>query len=248
MPQSTSSTTQFPAGITNCQPWQTMSESGIPDPSFSQLFHDDFNRDPTSQWTITKGSTGTSALTAAQGPGGVLLVSTAATLNDTVYEQLPVAGFQLTNGKHQFFKARLALSDASLCDAYVGLIATSATPLTAADGLFFYKAAAATTWVLRSVIGGVTTDTPLPANCVAANATFLEVGFHVDGYGSVEAFFNPTTGVNSPVNAAAGRGRVAFFNSAAVTQALLAPSFGIKAGAAAVKTLAVDYITVSAER
>lgn len=247
MPQSSSLTTQFPSGINNCAPWQTMSESGVPDPSFSQLYHEDFTRYAAGDFTQTLVGAGTAALTAAQGPGGILLLTTTAGAADTVYEQSVAACFQFTQAKHAFFKARLSLSDATLCDAYAGLIATSATPLAANDGLFFFKASGGTTWVLRSIVGGVTTDTPLPANCVAANATFLEVGFHVDATGGVEVFFNPTTGVNT-VNPAAGRGRVAYFNSAAVTQALLAPSFGLRNGAAAAKTLALDYLTVSSER
>lgn len=241
-------TTQFPGGINNCATWQTMSEAGSPDPSFSQLWHDDFNNYNAGNFTLTLVGTGTQALTAAQGPHGILLGTTSAGAADANYMQLPVASFQLTPGKHAFFKTELALSDATLCDAYAGLIATSATPLAAADGLFFFKASGAATWVLRTIIGGVTVDYPLPAGCVAANAVFLEVGFHVDQQGNVEAFFNPTTGVNLP--AVGGiRGRVASIpNSQALTQVLLAPSFGIRNGAAAIKTMAVDYLTVSVER
>lgn len=238
--------TSLPGGVNNCAPWQTMSESGIPDPSFSQLFHEDFNKYTAAEWTVTNvGVTPTNALTAET--GGVLLNTTTAGAADATYLQLPVAGFQLLAGKHIFFKARIKQSDATTSDIYAGLIMTSVTPLAANDGLFFFKATGATTWVLRSRIGGASTDLALPASSVAVNATYQELGFHIDNLGNVEAFFNPTTGSPGIPNAGDNRGRDASFQPS-LTQVMLSPSFGIRNGAAAIKTMSIDYITVSAER
>ncbi len=245
MTQFASQTTAFPNGVSNCDPWQAMSQSGVPDPSFSQLYHNEFNTYTAADWTVSNvGVTPTNALVAEV--GGVLLNTTTAGATDSTYLQLTTAGFQLIVGTHHFFKCRLKLSDATNSAAYAGLIMTSATPLSANDGLFFYKATGQKAWILRSIVGGVATDLALPAIAVAANATYQELSFHVDPQGNVEAFFNPTTGAFTQVAVGGTRGRVASFNPT-VTQALLAPSFGILNGAAAAKTLSVDYITVSSE-
>lgn len=247
MPQPNSLTTRIPNGVTNCDPWQAMAQSGIPDPSFSQLFHEEFNIWRAGDWTTTLTGTGTTAATAGQG-GWVLDTTTAATL-DANFHQLPTAGFQLISGTNHFFKCRLQVSDATNTTVYAGLISTSTTPLTANDGLYFLKANAQTGWVLRHRIGGVNTDTALPALDVAAANTFMELSFHVDQYGAVEVFFNPTTGVFTMANATTGRGRVALLpmQTGGLTQVLLSPSFGIRSETATAKTMTTDYITVSSE-
>ena len=238
--------TNMPGGISNAAPWQTMSEAGTPDPSWSQMYHNDFNIYTAADWTVTNtGVTPTNALAAET--GGVLLNTTTAGATDATFLQLTTAGFLLAANKHIFFKSRIKQSDATNSDIYTGLIMTSTTPLTANDGLFFFKATGATTWVLRSIIGGVATDLSLGASNVAVNATYQELGFHIDPLGNVEAFFNPTTGSPGIPVAGGVRGRVASF-APSLTQVLLAPSFGIRNGAAAAKTMSLDYITVSAER
>ncbi len=242
-----SKSTNFPGGVTNAASYQAMAESGIPDPSWSQLYHNEFNTFIATDLTATLVGTGTSALVAES--GGILLATTTAGIADANYYQVPVAGFVLTPGSACFFKARLKLSEVTNCAVYAGLIMTSATPLTANDGLFFLKASGAATWVLRSIIGGVAVDTPLPAANVAVAATFLEVSFYYDVGGSIAAFFTPTTGLTVP-SATQPKGYVATYTPAAatgVTTAVLAPSFGILNTTAVARTLRCDYITVSNE-
>lgn len=235
-------------GVTNSFPWQAMAEAGIPDPSFSQLYHEEFNVYRPGDFTVTNLSTGTQALSPEV--GGVLRLLTAATGADSTYVQLPVAGFQLLAGAHHWFKARLNLSAGLAMDVYAGLIATGTTPIAApVNGLFFFKAAGALTWVLRSVVAGVTIDLALPAFSVVADGVWSEVSFHVGSAGEVEAFFNPTTGGFTPVPVGGSRGRVAVTPpTTVVTQAVLSPSFGVRNSAAAqANALKIDYLTVSSE-
>lgn len=244
----TSQNTAFASGVTNCFPWQAMAEAGIPDPSFSQLYHEEFNVYRPGDFTVTNLSTGTQALSPEV--GGVLQLTTAATGADSTFLQLPVAGFQFLTGAHHWFKARIRLSAGLACDAYAGLIATGTNPIAApVNGLFFFKAQGSLTWVLRSVVAGVTTDFALPVANVVADTVWAEVSFHIGSLGEVEAFFNPTTGGFTPVASGLARGRVASIPATyLISQSVMAPSFGIRnSGAAQANTLKVDYITMSSE-
>lgn len=239
-----SQTTNFPGGVSNAAPYQAMAEAATPDPSWSQMYHNEFNTYIATDLTTTLVGTGTTALVAES--GGVLLSTTSAAAPDANYHQLPVAGFQITPGSQLFFKCRIKI-DSLLSDVYAGLIETSATPLAAANGLFFVKAAGAGTWVLRSIVGGVTTNTALPAALLAVVNTWCEVSFYYDGQGNVAAFFNPTTGPSKPA-ANAPKGYVVTFSPAAgFTTAVLAPSFGHRNSTAVARTMRVDYLTASNE-
>lgn len=241
----TASSTNFPFGVTNAASYQAMSESGIPDPAWSQLYHNEFNTFIATDLTTTLVGTGTTALAAES--GGVLLATTTAGAADANYYQLPVAGFQITPGSQLFFKCRLKLNSATLSDVYCGLIAASATPLAATEGLFFFKAAGAATWVLRSIVGGVTTDTALPTSAVVAADTWQELSFYYDGQGNVAMYFNPTTGPSVPTSLQS-KGWIARYSpSGGFSTAMLAPSFGMRNSTAVARTMRIDYLTVSNE-
>ncbi len=240
----TSANTNFPGGLTNAAPYQAMAEACTPDPSWSQLYHNEFNTFIATDFTTTLVGTGTTALSAES--GGVLLSTTTAAAPDANYYQLPVAGFQISSGSQLFFKYRGKL-DSLLSDFYAGLIETSATPLASQNGLFFFKAAGAGTLVLRSIIAGVTVDTALPASQAIVANTWFEVSFYYDGTGNVAAFFTPTTGPTKPA-AGAAKGMVAKYSPAAgFTTAVLSPSFGFRNSTAVARTLRTDYLTVSNE-
>jgi hypothetical protein len=241
----TSPNTNFPGGVTNAAPYQAMAKAGTPDPSWSQLYHNEFNTYIATDLTTTLVGAGTTALVAES--GGVLLSTTAAGIADANYHQLPVAGFAITPGSQLFFKARLKMDSATLSTVFAGLIIQSATPLAAADGLYFLKATGAATWVLRSSVGGVNVDTVIPVGLVAVANTWIEVAFYYDGQGNVAAYINPTTGPSVPA-ANAPKGFVAKYSPAAgFTTAILTPSFGHLNSTAVARTLRCDYLTVSNE-
>lgn len=244
---SQSLTTRSPSGATNAAAHQTMGNSGMEDPTWAHQDMNDFDTYAAGDWTVT--AVGTGAVTQTSVDGGAILLSTSAGIADALYLQRPVAGFKLTAGKEAFFKFRGILSDATASVFHCGLIATSATPLAAADGVYIVKATGQTGLALVSKIGGVATSVAFPASLVLANATAFELGIHVDAQGNVEAFFNPTTGLN-PIAAQAGaaRGYVARLAAPSLTQVLLNPSFGLLNAAAAIKTLTVDYFVAAVNR
>lgn len=240
---------RFPSGVTNAAPWQALAGYGMPDPFFYHTDFQDFDGQTIADWTVTKVGAGTNVLTAED--GGVLLLTSAAGGSDSVMYQRTAAGFTfvpqtaVVAGKKSFFRIRLKASDSTLSSIHAGLINTGATPLAAADGLFFLKATAAQTFILRSAIGSVNTDLVIPAVApnAFADATWIELAWHYDGKGTVYAFVNPGTGQNVQGN----KGAVAAF-SPTLTTAVLNHSFGITNGAAAAKTLSVDFSMAARER
>lgn len=252
-------TTAMPNGLTNATAYQTMANAGIPDPSWAHVYHNDFDTYAAGDWTVTVVGTGAVAQVAQDGGAVALVTSAGAT--DSVLMQLKAASFQATPGKDVFFKAAGIMFTDVINDAiHAGLIATSTTPLTAADGVYIVKAAGANTWALRAIIGGVTVSAAFPAaQPMVAGAPF-EVGFHIDYLGNIEGFINPTTGADwqqldptsTAANAMTARGRSAFIPASllpsGITQVLLNPSFGITNGAASIHTLNLDYLTVAKHR
>lgn len=236
-------TTRTPNGLTNAAPWQTMADAGIPDPTWAYVDADDFASFAAGDYTAT--AVGTSAITQTAADGGAILLSTSAGIADALYVQRVVASHKLTAGKDTFFKFRGTLSDATASVFHCGLIATSATPLAAADGVYIVKATAQAALSLVSKIGGVSTTVAFPATELLVAATAFELGIHIDSAGNVEAFFNPTTGSN-PRNGTTGA--VARLTAPGVTQVLLNPSFGLLNSAAAIKTLTVDYFAAVTQR
>lgn len=255
-------TTRTPTGSTNAAPWQTMANCGTQDPTWSHEYFNDFNTYLPSDWAVTLVGAGTSALTPFD--GGALLSTTTAGIADANYYQLAAAGFKIGSTlsgvgiqpKETFFKYSGALSDVINDVFYAGLIVTSATPLTATDGLYVTKNSGSAALFLVSKIGGVSTTVALPAACIPVTGVQFELGIHVDTQGNVEVFWNPTTGDN-PVGyaqAVLGQpvGRVATLlqttATSVVTAQILNPSFGLLNTSAAARTLTTDYIVVERHR
>src|ERR1035437_10026068 len=204
-------TTRSPNGANNCAPWQTLAMAGQEDPSWAHQDFDDFDQRVTTNYTTTV--VGTSSVALAAFDGGAVVLSTSAGIADAIYEQRVAASHKLNAGKDAFFKFRGQLSDVTASVFHCGLIATSATPLAAADGLYIVKATAQAGLSLVSKVGGVSTTVAFPAACVLVAATPFELGIHVDAQGKVDTHINPTTGRNpntsAQVVAGATRGPVA---------------------------------------
>lgn len=250
----TSQTTNNPGGVTNASPWQTMWAAGTPDPTWSQLFTDDFNQYNAANYSIVGVGTPVVALTA--GKGGLLSLTTSAAAGDTTNLQGPIGAYVATPGKHLFFKAALQPINTSAADLYVGLFPVGASPIAATDFLGLVCLTGTRTWLFRSRIASVNTDTPLPAALVVADGTPLELGFHIDIQQNVEVFFNPTTGNNraSSSSSSVFPARVAAMQSIpggaqnSLTQVALAPTVGLRTTGAAAKQLLVDFLVASSER
>ncbi len=250
---------RFPGGVTNADRFQTMAQAGVLDPSYYQVYFNDFHSLASSDFVVTDTGLATNALTA--GAGGLLLTTTTTGATDSSYLQLQAANFVLTPatatvaGKKAFFKIRVALSDATNCNFYAGLLNTTTTPLSPTDGIYFLKASGATTFNINHAASSTVTTQTLPSSVnTMANATYIELGWYFDGKGNIQAFVNPSTGYypqsgSGATNVtAANKGAVASFAPAAITSANLNLSFGIQNSTGAARTMTVDYILAAIER
>ena len=267
---------RLPAGSTADAPFQPWADCGAGDPFFYHVFSDDFDNTlgPTGLYTVSKGSTGTAAHTA--GDGGLGTLTTAATNNDYVSLQLPAASFTLPQGalagKKLFYGARLQLSDVNASAFVAGLCDTTATIFTTiTDGIWFSKASGSSQLVLNIASGGVTQSYNVPTAAYSlVNATNLDFAFSIDRYGNVLAGVGAQmfgyipqsgTGANTPVGSYPS-GRTVYpsmkvysgnqpgttATGYTLTTANLNVTVGVKAGAAAAKSLQIDFHGVAKER
>jgi hypothetical protein len=233
--------THFRSGVSNAQGSGDLYwDFGRLDPTTYVEFFDDFIEayDVTNGWTVTKTEAGSGSATAilsaaAATPGGVLLVTNDDADDDNYFAQRKGEAFRWDSTKHLWFRARFKLSDATDSDFVIGLQITDTTPLDVTDGFFFIKADNAATIQMR-VEKNDTAGTLTAGTCVSA--TWHTVGFHYDPRDGIFHVFFDGTEV----------GTVA--NTNAVDDEDLTVSFGIQNGAAAIKTLQLDYIHACQER
>lgn len=240
-------TTRMPQGVTNAEASETLGAAGFPDPTWAFVYSNDF--DNFINTDFTQSGVGSANFTGTDYDGGAILSITSAGVADSAHLQRRNAHFKLGQGRDTFFKYAGQLSDVINCIFTAGLYSLSASAVAASDGVFFFKASGASSLVLRSVVGGVATDYPLPALETLTNAVRFELGFHIDPQNNVEVFYNPGTGLTVQ-NPAAGdsRGRVAAAYNANVTTALTAPGFGITNTTAVVRSLTSDFLVAARHR
>ena len=182
---------------------------------------------------------------------------------------------QGTVGKKLFYAVRLALSDVTNSAFIAGLCNTTATLFAAiSDGVYFRKSSGGTVLNLITASGGVSQTWPLPATAYSfANATNIDLAFYIDRQQNINVFagsqlfgFIPQSGTGA-VNSAGVpllpvMGRVMQIVGPAnpfgvsgnqqgpwtVSTANLNLSLALQAGAAAAKTLTVDFHMASKER
>jgi len=192
-------------------------------------YFNDFNTYAAAEWTITTTEAGAGSATEAltNVKGGALLVTNDDADNDADFFQLLGEPFKFESGKRLAFECRFQTNDATESDIVFGLQITDTTPLDVSDGVFFLKSdGAATVDFLVEKDGTATTESSVET---LVDDTWATLGFYYDGTGPIEVFVD--------------RNRVA---TVAVTNLPddeeLTVSFGIQNGAAAAKTLTVDYI------
>ena len=205
--------------------WELAPILAAMDPASAFFLDDDFlgNFDAVGAYTKTA-TTGTTLLINAA--GGVVEASTAATLNDVTSFQSNSESVQLAAGKPAFFEARAQLSDATASAMVVGLCKTNTTLFTAiSDGVYFSKQSGGTALSFNVAKSGSTTQQTNLATL--ANSTYMRLGFYFDGAGNVTPYVNGVAGIAVATNVP---------NTQTLT-----PTFGVQAGAGAVKKLDVDY-------
>jgi hypothetical protein len=199
-------------------------------------YFNDFMTYNSGDWTITTTEDGTGSATEAitSGAGGQFLITNAAGDNDADFFNLKGESFLITGSKRAYFSARFKVSDATQSDFVMGLQITDTTPLAVSDGIFFIKDDGDTNLDFIVEKDGTSTDTT--AIHTMADDTFVTVAFFVDP---------DTSLVHYSVNNAEPVGVV---NTNLPDNEELTISFGIQNGAAAAKTMTIDYVTAIVER
>lgn len=228
-------TTNLPGGVTTAQITDPLGKFIFPDPTKAHVYFNDFDTYVAGDWTITTTEAGAGSATEAltNADGGVLLITNAAGDNDRDFFNKVGESFLFATGKQVWFEARFKVSDATQSDWVMGLQITDTTPLDVTDGVFFQKDDGDTNIDFHVEKNGTaTTSTAVGTN---ADDTYVRAGFYYDGASAVKAFID---GVH--------------VDTLAVTNLPddeeLTISFGIQNGAAAAKTMSVDYIFAAKER
>ena len=237
-----SAPTRFPNGVTTVGATDPLGQYGLPDPSEWITYFDDFLDYDANQWIITTTEAGTSSASEAiqNELGGVLLLTNDVNDNDADFLQLAstsgaavIEPFKFTAGKKLFFKARFKVSDATESDFVMGLQITDTTPLDTTDGVFFQKDDGDAN--LDFHVEKNNTATSATGIHTVVNDTYLVVAFYYDGDSEVRYYVD---GVHQGTSATTNL----------PDDEELTVSFGIQNGAAASKTMSVDYIFVAQER
>jgi hypothetical protein len=201
----------------------------------AHVFFDDFDKFAAADWTVTTVEAGAGSATEALAneDGGVLLITNDSADNDSDFFQKVGESFKFEAGHRLWFGARIKVSDATESDWVMGLQITDTTPLAVSDGVFFRKddGDAAIDFVVTKD-SAATTSTAV-GQC--ADATWVVLGFVYDGVGKITPYIN-----------GAAKAPVAVTNLPNDEE--LTISFGIQNGAAAAKTMSVDYVYAAKER
>ena len=229
-------TTHFTSGVTNVGTDSTLGKLKAPAPHKYHTYFNVFDCYLASDWTITTTEDGTGSATEAlaDGDGGLLLVTNAAGDNDHDFFQLVKEGYKYEAGKQLAFHMRFKTNDATQTDIVAGLQLTDTTPLDVTDGIFFLKADGAAT--ISFIVEKNSTQSTLTLPNSLADDTFMTLGFVYDPKDQKFHVFQNNVLAGTVVS------------TNAPDNEELALSFGIQNGAAAAKTLTVDYIGASKER
>ena len=200
----------------------------------SYVYFNHFTTYDATEWTITTTEAGAGSATEviAAEAGGVLLITNDDADNDADFFQLKGEMFKFVAGKQLWFEIRLKTNDATETDIVAGLQITDTSPLAVSDGVYFIKNDGAAT--VDFVVNKNSTLTTASAVATMANNEYIILGFYYDGAGVLEYRVNrEKIGTSVLTNLP--------------DDEELTVSFGIQNGAAAAKTLSVDYIRVEAE-
>lgn len=212
--------------------------------AFYEYFNDFFNF-TAADWTITTTEAGAGSASEAltNAAGGQLLITNDAADNDHDFFQLPAEAFKLVAGKRFYFGIRFKTNDATETDIIAGLVITDTTPLAHTDGIAFIKDDGDTN--IDLTVTKDSTETEVAAVGTLADDTFVTLEFYYDGRTDTDGAISADSVVQIFVDGT----RVA---AAALTNMPddeeLTLTFGIQNGAAAAKTLTVDWVRAFVER
>ena len=229
-------TTHFTSGVTNVSSDGSLGKLKAPAPHKYHSYFNDFDTYLASDWTITTTEDGTGSATEAlaDGDGGILLVTNAAGDNDHDFFQLVKEGFKYESGKQLAFHIRFKSNDATQSDIVAGLQLTDTSPLDVTDGIFFLKSDGAAT--ISFIVEKDSTQSTLTLPNSLVDDTFMSLGFVYDPKDQKFHVYQDNVLAGTVVS------------TNAPDDEELTLSFGIQNGAAAAKTLSVDYVGAYKER
>ena len=207
-----------------------------PSSSLFYQYSNDFMTYNSGDWTITttEAGSGNASEALTSQAGGALLITNDDADNDLDFLQLKGESFKLSSSKKAYFSARFKVSDATQSDFVMGLQITDTTPLATTDGVFFIKDDGDTN--LDFIVEKDSTSTDTTAIHTMVDDTFVTVTWFIDPDAS-KVFYS--------VNNAAP---VSVVNTNLPDDEELTVSFGIQNGAAAAKTMTIDYVVAAVER
>lgn len=244
-----SSPTRFTSGVTQDASYQPLGMIGIPDPFFYATYADDFLPYIPAGYTVTA-ATGSVAMTAANGTGGRILMSTTGVTSDFVSLQEPTASFSYVAGNKLAYLTRIRLDDASLSTALAGLMQTTVTPLGTITNGFTFKKASGATAITFTVTSSSATQATVTLPSVAVAATDIDLGFVVDRLGNVNIFCGTNLiGAKRQDFALLGPQAKILASSIATPPAgLLNPTLAVQASTAVIRTMVADFQLAAMER
>ena len=199
-------------------------------------YFNDFMTYNSGDWTITttEAGSGNASEAVTSSAGGALLITNDDADNDADFFNLKGEGFKLSSSKKAYFSARFKVSDATQSDFVMGLQITDTTPLAVSDGVFFIKDDGDTN--LDFIVEKDSTSTDTTAIHTMEDDTFVTASFFIDP-DRAAVYYSIDNG--TPVKVA---------NTNLPDDEELTISFGIQNGAAAAKTMTIDYVTAMVER
>ena len=232
-------TTNFPNGISTADRGTELERLILPDPTQAHVYFNDFTTYVAGVWTITttEGGTGNASEALTNVAGGALLITNDDADNDSDEFQLAVESFKFASGKKSWFKTRFKVSDATQSDWIVGLCITDSTIIDAvSDGVYFKKDDGDASIDFALELNGSATE----ASGIATQSddTFVTLGWYFDG--------DTTNGIKYYVDGTHKGTQTTMTNLC--TDEELAVSFALQNGAAAAKTMTMDYIFAAQER
>lgn len=233
-------------GITNVAATDDTGTLGMLDPTRYVVYFDDFCS-PTQDIlagasatahtvTITQAGAGSASITKGTTNYGEVIILNDDADNDVVNIQLKGEGFLYSSSKDFLIKARFKVSDATNCDFFVGVAITDTSALDATDRIGFNKADDVATMTIATTKNSTTT-TVNSSTITLANDTYLTAVIRYSArdkalyaYKDGVCVGTTTTLTNLPDDEA------------------LTPTIVIQNGAAAAKSMTVDYLLVAFER
>ena len=228
--------TRHEKGLSNVSSTSFWGSFGDMSPTKYHKYFNDFDTYAAADWSLTTVETGSATEAVTDYNGGALLVTNGTADNDRDVFFLAGESFKFVSGKKTWFEAKFQLSDATDSDAYMGLcISTATDPVGTAptDGVFFRKDDGDTN--LDFVVTKNSTATTSSALATMANATDIQVAFYYDGVSNIAVWVNDAL-VDNVVT------------TNLPDDEILAVFMAIQNGAAAAKTMTIDYVLAATER